>query len=75
MKMIVLLKEDLEKGNITAIINIKKNTSINPAYTIDLKSSEAVNQQNIQVLESILKDVIGGYNQQHFPQAANHCNH
>ena len=63
-----LIKEDLEKGNITAIINIKKNIASNPAYIIELKSSEAVNQQNIQVLESILKDVIGSYNQQHFAQ-------
>ncbi len=63
-----LLKEDLEKGNIIAIINIKKNTAASPAYIIDLKSSEAVNQQNINILESILKDVIGGYNQKHFPQ-------
>jgi len=64
-----LLKEDLEKGNITAIVNIRKNPSGNPAYIIELKSSEAVNPQNMQVLQSILKDVIGGYNQQHFPQA------
>src|ERR1700755_1666508 len=41
-----LLKEDLEKGNITAVINLVKNNSSNPAYTIELKSSEAVNPQN-----------------------------
>ncbi len=64
-----IINENLEKGNITAVINIKKNIQANPAYTIELKSSEAVNQQNIQILESILKDVIGGYNQQHFSQA------
>src|SRR5678815_2725314 len=28
-----VLKEDLEKGNITAVINIVKNTAGNPAYT------------------------------------------
>lgn len=64
-----LLKEDLEKGNITAIINIVKNASGNPDYIIELKSSEAVNPQNISVLESILKNVIGNYNQQHYPPA------
>jgi ABC-2 type transport system permease protein len=73
-----VLKEDLEKGNITAVINIVKNTAGNPAYTIELKSSEAVNPQNLQVLESILKDVIGNYNEQHFPHSqsiANISNH
>jgi ABC-2 type transport system permease protein len=64
-----LLKEDLEKGNITAVINIVKNNVSNPDYTIELQSSEAVNPQNIDVLESILKNVIAGYNQQHYPQA------
>src|ERR1700759_5728073 len=46
-----LLKEDLEKGNITAIVNIVKNANGNPDYTIELKSSEAVNPQNIEVRE------------------------
>src|SRR5438128_5863119 len=32
-----LLKEDLQKGNITAIISIQKNSSANPAYIIHLK--------------------------------------
>src|SRR5678809_1329054 len=69
-----LLKEDLEKGNITAIINIVKNASGNPDYVIELKSSEAVNPQNLQVLESILKDVIGKYNEQHFPHSQSIAN-
>jgi ABC-2 type transport system permease protein len=63
-----VLKENLEKGNITAIINLVKNPSGNPEYTIELKSSEAVNPQNIQVLESILKDVISNINAQKYPQ-------
>jgi len=63
-----VLKENLEKGNITAIINLVKNPSGNPDYTIELKSSEAVNPQNIQVLESILKDVISNINSQKYPQ-------
>ncbi|HRI21919.1 MAG TPA: ABC transporter permease, partial [Panacibacter sp.] len=46
-----LLKEDLEKGNLTAIINIKKNDAANPAYLIQLKSSEAVKPEDLQVLQ------------------------
>lgn len=53
-----LLREDLEKGNLAAIINIQKNANANPAYTIQLKSSEAVNPQNLQILQSILNSVI-----------------
>ncbi|MBS1745931.1 MAG: ABC transporter permease [Bacteroidetes bacterium] len=64
-----LLKEDLEKGNITAIINIAKNNNGNPEYTIELKSSEAVNPQNIGVLESLLKNVISDINTKRYPQA------
>ncbi|MFT4154948.1 ABC transporter permease [Parafilimonas sp.] len=64
----ILLKEDLEKGNITAIINIAKNVSGNPEYVIELKSSEAVNPQNIQVLQSILKNIISNINAAKYPQ-------
>src|SRR6516225_10173458 len=32
-----VLKENLEKGNITAVINLVKNPSGNPDYTIELK--------------------------------------
>ena len=63
-----LLKSDLEKGNITAVVNIKKNPNGNPAYIIELKSSDAVNPQNISILESILKDVISTINTKVFPQ-------
>src|SRR6476469_7498402 len=45
-----LLKEDLQKGNITAIINIQKNSSVNPSYILHLKSSEAVKPQDLQLL-------------------------
>jgi ABC-2 type transport system permease protein len=57
------LHEDLEKGRINAIINISKSGLNNPPYTITLVSSEAVNPQNIQVLQSILNAVIAGINQ------------
>jgi len=56
-----LLKEDLEKGNLTAFINIQKTNS-NPAYIIKLKSSEAVKTQDLQLLQSILNGVISNYN-------------
>ncbi len=57
------LHEDLEKGRITAIINISHSGLANPPYSINLVSSEAVNPQNIQVLQSILNAVIAGINQ------------
>lgn len=63
------LQEDLEKGRITAIISIKKSGLINPPYTINLTSSEAVNPQNIQVLQSILNAVVAGINQRTFSNA------
>ncbi len=53
-----LINEDLEKGDITAVIYIQKNATANPAYIIHLKSSEAVSQQNLQILQSILNAVI-----------------
>ncbi len=57
-----LLTQDLQKGDLTAIIDIKKNASNNPNYIIHLKSSEAVNDQNIALLKSILNSVIGNIN-------------
>lgn len=63
------LKEDLEKGRITAVVRISKNTAGAPSYTIDLKSSEAVNPQNLQVLKSILSSIIAGVNSVAFPNA------
>ncbi len=64
-----LLKEDLEKGNLTAVINITKNAAANPAYLIHLKSSEAVKEQDLQLLQSILNSVIGNINNAQFPNA------
>ena len=63
------LKEDLEKGRMTAIIVIQKSGLNNPPYTINLVSSEAVNPQNIQVLQSILNAVISGINQKNYANA------
>ncbi len=63
------LTKDLEKGRITAVLGIKKNPSSNPAYTIFLKSSEAVNPQNLQVLRSILDAIIARVNNISYPDA------
>src|SRR5439155_1295048 len=53
------INEDLEKGRITAVISIKKNQNTSsPAYIIYIKTSEAVNPQNTQVLQSILSGII-----------------
>ena len=56
------LKNDLEKGRLHAILQLRKNNSQTPVYTIDLISSEAVNPQNIQVLRSMLEGMINGIN-------------
>lgn len=63
-----LLKEDLEKGNLTAFINIQK-TNNNPAYIINLKSSEAVKAQDLQILQSIINAVIANINNAVYPEA------
>ena len=65
----VSLREDLEKGRITAIVNIQKSGLSNPPYAISLTSSEAVNPQNIQVLQSILNAIIAGINQKNYTGA------
>lgn len=63
------LKEDLEKGRITALVKIERSGLSNPPYKISLVSSEAVNPQNLQVLQSILNAVISGINQRSYPEA------
>ena len=60
------LNNDLEKGRLHAIIQLRKNPVQNPAYTIKLISSEAVNPQNIQVLRSMLEGMINGINKRMF---------
>lgn len=65
-KPVKQLKEDLEKGRLTAILSIQKSGLTNPPYVIQISSSEAVNPQNLQVLQSILNAVIAGINQQSF---------
>jgi len=62
------LKEDLEKGRVTAIINIQKNSLQNPPFIINLKSSESVNPQNLQVLKSLINSIVAGINKKTYPQ-------
>ncbi|MBE7172759.1 MAG: ABC transporter permease [Williamsia sp.] len=61
------IQEDLEKGRLDAVINLQKNTTASPAYTINIKTSEAVNPQNTRVLESILTSIISGIDKQIYP--------
>jgi ABC-2 type transport system permease protein len=61
-----VLQEDLQKGNLTAFINIKKNNG-NPAFIIQLKSSEAVKPQDLQILQSLLNAVISNLNKSIYP--------
>ncbi len=63
----VELNEDLEKGRLTAFIQLTKNTTDVPSYIIKLKSSEAVNPQNLQVLRSILESIVRQIDHQQFP--------
>lgn len=64
-----LLIEDLEKGRLTAIINIQKTNSTVTPYEIQLKTSEAVNPQNLQVLKSIIEALINNINKGLYPSA------
>lgn len=67
------VKEDLEKGRITAIVNIQKSSDPRSEYIINLKTSDAANQQNVQVLRSILDGIIKNINEKKFPDAATYA--
>ncbi|TDH28045.1 ABC transporter permease [Segetibacter sp. 3557_3] len=62
-------REDLEKGRITAVLNIRNNPDGDIPYEINIRSSESVNPQNLQVLQSILNAIIAEINKQKFPRA------
>jgi ABC-2 type transport system permease protein len=64
------ITEDLEKGRLTAILNFHRNTIASPAYVIDIKTSDAVNPQNLQVLRSMLNGIIGGLDRSLYPGAS-----
>lgn len=62
------LREDLEKGRLTAVLNIsRKDTS--SVYDISLKTSSAVNPQNISILRSYLNAEIDELNKAVFPKS------
>lgn len=63
-----LVTEDLQKGNLTAIIKIEK-TNGNPNYIIKLKSSDAVKSRDLGILQSILNSVVSSINNSFFPTA------
>jgi len=66
------LTESLKKGNLTALISIKKSTDTANAlapYTIFLKTSDAVTPQNVQVLKTMLEAVIKNVNEKVYPNA------
>jgi ABC-2 type transport system permease protein len=63
------MKNELSKGRITAMIDIQKTNNPNLPYTINLKSSEAANPQNVQLVKSILNAVIGNINKAAYPNA------
>ncbi|RFM26301.1 ABC transporter permease [Deminuibacter soli] len=64
-----IIREDLEKGRLTAVLNIQKGGAAHAAYTVHLTTSEAVNPRNIQILQSILKGIVEELDQQRFPDA------
>jgi ABC-2 type transport system permease protein len=53
----------LERGNLEAILLIEKNPAGGPAYTIRIKTSDAVNPQNVEVLRSMLNAVVTNINE------------
>ena len=64
------LTRDLEKGRISAIITVRKDTAAVTPAQIHIKTSDAVNPQNIQVLRSIMEGMIKGMNENRYPGAS-----
>ncbi len=59
--------DDLKKGNLTAIIQIQKKPAPDSGYLVSLKSSEAVSAQNLNIVGSVIKEIIGNMNARAFP--------
>ncbi len=65
------LAEDVEKGRVLAVLKIYRtgNDSAGTAYGIHLKTSNAANQQNLQLFNNaILKSILNNLNEAHNPQ-------
>lgn len=64
------IKEDLEKGRILAVLNIRKNTAGGADYVIGLLSSEAANPQNLALFKgTFLSGIISDINNNRYPNA------
>ena len=57
---------DLEKGRLSAILNITRDNDASKPLSIHIKTSDAVNPQNISVIRSILEGMIKGINEKKF---------
>jgi ABC-2 type transport system permease protein len=65
-----IVEDNLEKGRITAILNIQKNREkTTGGYTIHIKSSEAVNPRNTMILRSVLDGIVSGIDKSLYPGA------
>ena len=62
-------KEDLEKGRLTAIIDVQKTGRPSPEYSVHILSSDAVTPGNIFVLQSLINAEIGKLNHIKYPDA------
>lgn len=65
------LKENLEKGQIAAILDIAKMQAVSASYIVSIKTSEAVSAQSISILRSYLNAIADGVNKTYNPNAAN----
>jgi ABC-2 type transport system permease protein len=61
------MESELERGRITAILKVSPIDSGNVKYAIDMKTSGAVNAQNVNVLRSIISTVILRFNEIVYP--------
>lgn len=68
-----LVREDLEKGRITAVINIQPGKDSLTKYSVSLKTSEATSPQNVQVLKSLLEGIIKSINEKVMPLQATYA--
>lgn len=74
-KPLAAMESDLERGRITAILTIIHNpdTALT-AYTINMKTSGAVNMQNSNMLRSIINAVIQRFNGILYPENPSFAN-
>ena len=67
---IIISKQELEKGHMTAILNIKElNPSAYPTYAVEITTSTAATDK-IGLLQSVIQQTIAELDQKHFPSRA-----